>query len=1651
MIPEEEIAAFINHLDTAQPAAHGPGGEFVPVRARGLEVLAQVDSGNTFRNVISPQMLHKFGYSHKDLRPLPVTQVGTARKGSHLKVLGELRPNLQVRLGRYKHAFKMRPVVVEGLSMDMNISLPYLRQNGIDQLHTKRCLRHRNNDIPLVQRSGELCRPRQIASLVAMVKAVIKPGQSGVIPMATRGPLELSRGAYASVNGDDSFVKKTGMYTVHHKCVPLLPGKHSAVAMVPVHNPTSEPVTVEKGLPYGTAVPLFEEEGTISTIGRKGKELATKTITEVAEEGIKIAQIEKAFRLHENPHLNERQREEALRLLVEYWDVFSFDGSFGKTDLVEHAIYTKDHPPIKCRYRPLNPHLEANLRKQLDEWLEQGVIEESNSPWSFQLVAVPKKNGKIRWCVDYRRLNDITIKDAYPLPHIEDNLSRLVRSKWFSGIDGSGAFHVVSLRPKDREKTAFATPWGSYHFRQMPFGLSNGPATYSRLVQFVLAGIPPEAALPYLDDTVIHANTFETHVSNLRAVFDAHRRAGLKLQPPKCQLFQKKILYLGHEVSEKGIRPNPEYVKIVAKWPLPTTRTEVRSFLGKVGYYRRFLKDYATIAAPLHSVTSSEHDTAKDDETLTLTPDAIKSFHVLREALTTAPVLAYPDFSGEPFILDTDWSSRAAGIGATLLQKQRGKERVIAYGGVKLRPEQRNYGPTKGELFAALYFMKRWRYYLQYRPFILRTDHSPLKAIRRLEAPSGLISRWFDALANFNFNVMHRAGAKHTNADALSRAPHLKVEEQPTEDDEELYVLSALFARDEEISSYYGFGEEDATTTPLISSMYAYDLKTDVRLPRLPADWRRHQWQDPDLRQVVEFTEEGTWPEKGRCLGPVLQHYYERREQLHLDRNGVLQYQRSPLAAMLPCIPKHLQEETVRSVHRTMGHKGENNTSRLLSNNAHFPQLSQVVREVLRGCDICARAKPHQRPPAVFAPVVDGHPFQRLSLDFVGPLPRSSKGNYFLLTVKDTFTRWVEAFPLKRATAAAAAECLQREIFARYCFPESIHSDRGRQFTSGLIIELARMLDIHHTFTPSYNPKSNPVERFHRDLKHCLRTLTLETKKDWEEVLPHALMATRITPCRSTGFSPFQMLFGRDPSIPLAQILPTPTSDEPQPLHEVVLAHKDLLTAAHDYARRHLSATINRQRRYYRHAYQHFQSGDLVWLFTPLVGTDKNRKLDPVWTGPWTVDMPEAESMYRLLPDPKWSFGDTPVVARDRLKKYFTPRDRIAKFEPPAEWTLEDVERRYDENAELFELPSLPTRRDGTNEGAIAQSDDDDDDAPDEFPAWWPPNGFVGPPAAPAPAAAAPPAAPGGGGPPPPAAAAPGRMAAAANPLPVQPGPPPGPPPGPVPPVGPRGHLCAPARPPRPADPPAAAAAEQPAAVPPDRHGGEPAGRQPRDEIQFPEVYPGLEADATAAARVAQRHAQAVAAPAEDDPAGWLEDAFDDPPPLPLRAGLRARTSPFGSAARPTHAAPSSSPVPRSPGRLSTPPHRGSASSRSPARFPGGSAAAAAANRGQLPGAPVRRTVLFPQPTGPAWGVGRPTTKASVSRHHPLSQVISPPAAADESFSQRRLTRSRAKANPAPFVFSPTAAQAIRRFLPEASPLPATSTPAQGAIPKRRP
>ena len=467
--------------------------------------------------------------------------------------------------------------------------------------------------------------------------------------------------------------------------------------------------------------------------------------------------------------LSEEQRRISSEFILRHSDMFSaseFD--LGRVDLVKHEIDTGDNRPFKQQLRrhPMG-HLEI-IDDHVEKMLAHGIISPTSSQWASNIVLVRRTGSQqLRFCIDYRQLNTLTRKDSYPLPRIDSCMDALGGAKYFSTLDLKSGYWQVALDEESAQKAAFVTRKGVWRFNVLPFGLSNAPAIFQRLMDLVLAGLTWQICLAFLDDVIVMSATFEQHLERLTQVFDRIKKANLKLHPGKCKLFQERVKFLGSIVSGDGIAPDPERVRAVETWPTPKNLTEVRGFVGLASYYRRHVEHFAEIARPLHYLMKKDvkfHWGAEQQE----------AFEELKRRLMTAPLVMAPREHGQ-YTVDVDASGEA--LGAVLQQEQDGRIVVIAYASRRLSDAERNYSTTKKELLAIIYGLKQFRHYLLCREFLLRTDHAALTTLMRTPDPPAQQARWLDFLAEYNFKIVHRAGELHRNADSLSRRP-------PSDDEE---------------------------------------------------------------------------------------------------------------------------------------------------------------------------------------------------------------------------------------------------------------------------------------------------------------------------------------------------------------------------------------------------------------------------------------------------------------------------------------------------------------------------------------------------------------------------------------------------------------------------------------------------------------------------------------------------------------------------------------------------------------------------------------------------------------------------------------------------------------------------------------------------
>ena len=932
--------------------------------------------------------------------------------------------------------------------------------------------------------------------------------------------------------------------------------------------------------------------------------------------------------------LDDTRREMLYHLLCEFSDLFS-QGShdLGRTDLVKHHINTGSAAPVRQppRRLPLAKREEAD--KAIEEMKADGIIEPSASPWSSPVVLVKKKDGTLRFCVDYRKLNSATRKDSYPLPRIDDTLEALAGSKWFSTLDLKSGYWQVELDKEDREKTAFSAGNGLWQFTVMPFGLCNAPATFERLMEQVLAGLPITVALVYLDDVLVPGVCFIDHLSNLRQVFSRLQKARLKLSPKKCVLFQKEVDYLGHVVNKDGISTDPQKIEAIASWPAPGNASEVKSFIGLCSYYRRYIQSFSDIASPLYQCA--------EKKPFSWTQSAEAAFVQLKQLLTSAPVLAYPK-PGVKFILDTDASNN--GIGAVLSQLQDGQERVIAYFSRSLNRAESQYCVTRKELLAMVKAVRHFHCYLYGRHFLLRTDHAALRWLLNFKAPEGQVARWLEQLQQYDFDVQHRPGAVHSNADALSRRPCLY---QPCNH------CDRLESRDHHHGRQQGAEERDMSCQSVAINLDFHNLTT--------TSLRQAQEQDEDIRPVILWLERSATRPRWEDVAPqseITKAYWAQWNSLKL-LDGVLyrlwENASGDKITKQLVIPKNLRSSVLHLLHNlpTSGHMGVAKTVGRIKERFYWVNVHKDVQNWCKNCDLCAsRRGPPRKIRAPLSQYNAGSPMERIAVDVLGPLPTSEDGNKYLLIAADYFTKWVEGYALPNQEAVTVADVLVKEFVCRFGVPLFVHSDQGRNFESAVFGEMCRLLGISKTRTTPLHPQSDGmVERFNRTIESQLSKYVEDHQRDWDKHIPFLLMAYRTSVHEATGHSPSQLMLGRHLRLPIDLLLERPEGESPQLSTAYAERLLENLEDVHRFARKHLQQASDKMKERYDSSSQGrtLERGDAVWLFNPQRKKGVTPKLMRNWKGPYTVVKRINDVVYRIQLGPRTK---PKVVHRNRLWEY---------------------------------------------------------------------------------------------------------------------------------------------------------------------------------------------------------------------------------------------------------------------------------------------------------------------------------------------------------------------------------------------------------------
>ena len=826
-------------------------------------------------------------------------------------------------------------------------------------------------------------------------------------------------------------------------------------------------------------------------------------------------------------NLSPEQKQKVLEIVRKYEDVFSKDkNDIGRIKDLKMQIDLLDKTPVSEAYRKIPKLLYDDVKNHINSLLANGWIVKSKSSYASPLVCVRKKDGGLRLCVDYRKLNLKTVPENQPIPRVQDILDSLGGQKWFSSLDMSQAYHQGFIHEDSRKLTAFSTPWSLYEWVVIPYGLRNAPQNFQRYMNEALEELRDKICLAYLDDILVFGKNFEEHCENLATVLEVLLKKGIKLNKGKCVLFKTEIRYLGRLISADGYRPDPADSDALDNCKIPPkTVGELHSLLGFLGYFRIYVKDFSRKMKPVYDLLtqSADKDCKKNKSKKIVWSDELqKIISDVVDYLKSPEVIAYPDFA-LPFIIHCDASQ--TGLGAVLYQKQGGRLRVISFASRTLTPAERNYNLHSGKLeFLALKWCvtEKFSDYLCYGPpFQVFTDNNPLTYVMssaKLNA-SGL--RWVSQLANYQFSLHYRSGRANIDADYLSRIKNPN----------ELFALADTEINIDDVKVVLSATSHPLTATAMADiAMLTLTGETigTVTKDELVAQQRR----DDVIGPVYDWLRDGT-NEKLKCQGKT-RTLWKQRAKLEFQGNVLMRRTKNFLQTVIPSVYKDLIYE---ELHNRLGHVGPEKVLDLARRRFYWPNMQQDVEFYVRKkCRCVVDKKPNVPERAPLVPIQVTRPWEMISIDFLH-LDRSKGGYEYALIVCDHFTRFTQIYATRNNKAPTAADKIYYDFILKFGFPERIHSDQGREFDNRLLRRLHQLAGVGVSRTTPYHPQGDgQPERMNRTVLNMLKTLSSKEKANWKDYVSQLAFAYNSTVNKSTGFSPFFLLFGRSARLPIDNI-----------------------------------------------------------------------------------------------------------------------------------------------------------------------------------------------------------------------------------------------------------------------------------------------------------------------------------------------------------------------------------------------------------------------------------------------------------------------------------------------------------------------------------
>jgi transposase InsO family protein len=937
---------------------------------------------------------------------------------------------------------------------------------------------------------------------------------------------------------------------------------------------------------------------------------------------IDAADAEKFFEKSDRPPLS---REEVMaRLPEEYHEHYRVALPQDADLLPPHRSY--DHKvelipgnePPHSRARPLSPLELRVVKRWLDDNLRKGFIRPSSGGASSPLLIARKPGGGVRICVDYRGVNNVTLKNRYPIPLIRETLDAVCKAKWFSKVDVIAAFNRVRIAEGHEWLTAFVTRFGLYESLVTPFGLQGAPATFQHYINEVLYDLLDKNATAYLDDVLIYSDTLAEHKAHVKEVLSRLEAAGLQIDLDKCEFHTHRTKYLGLIITPGGIEMDPEKVAAVREWLPPTTKRQLQRFLGFANFYRRFICGFSELAKPLHALT-------RKDAGFDWTSECQAAFEDLKSAFQTAPALRIFDWD-RPTVVEVDASNWSAG--GTLSQvDEQGELQPVAYFSSKHSAQECNYDIYDKELLAVIKALEEWRPELEgsQQPFEIITDHKNLQSFATTKQLSPRHMRWSEFLSRFNFRIKYRPGSVNTRADALSRKP----EHVPASDEDDRLQARRRPLIDPESMDWESFAEEAA-------GLCLYQIDVSQHIDDVIADGYARSAFLQDVIAALQDPEARQWPAPlktalripfAECKAVAGQAFY--RGRLIIDPEDA--------------------ETQLQLVYRTHtsppgGHPGREKTVDLMNRKYWWPGLAKAVRAYVRACQLCTKTKtPRSAPVGFLKPLpLPFTPWSDISVDYVTPLPACERrGQVFrhVVVVVDRLTKMRHFIATVGLTAEELADRFIARVYSLHGCPETIVSDRGTQFVSAFWRTLSARLGITLRPSSAYHPQTNgQTERINAELEQYLRLYIDWAQDDWVDWLPLAEFAGNNATSETTGTSPFFASYGFHPRMGVEPARPAQPDMSQAQRREFFAAQQiadrfkailDEVTALSKQAQDRYEEGANRR----REDAPRYRVGDKVMLDMRNLRTGRPmEKLAPKWEGPFRVVRCGSHTVTLALP-----------------------------------------------------------------------------------------------------------------------------------------------------------------------------------------------------------------------------------------------------------------------------------------------------------------------------------------------------------------------------------------------------------------------------------